>query len=983
MSDQPTLLGREDVLERCRAQLDAGAGVLLYGPAGIGKSAVVEVLGAEAAAQGQLVLRSTPSAVEAGLPHLTLCDLFSGVLDADPPALPGHLRAALETALLRGAPLAGAATDQLAIRLGVLELLRGLALRGTVLLVLDDAHWIDPASAEVLAFAARRLGTLPVRMLVTERVEPGAEPLAIELLPPQLTEIPLDGLPETVLGELLRNRLDMPLTGDTLGRVRASSGGNPLYALELGRALRRRGEPVRPDEPLPVPDRLRPLLSARLAELPVEAMPALLLVAAAARPGRELLPTDDPGLAVGLATGVLGLSPGGELRFSHPLLGELVYADATPAQRQAAHTRLADLVPDPVERVRHRALATPGPDRALAEALAAAAEVALARGAPGTAAELCRLAAEHTPGVGDEEPAGPAGPRAGFGSADPGSGVEFGSGLESADPGSGSGPGFGTAMVSGAGSGTPGARSGAGPRAGGGSSTRPAADGPALVSHRLFAAARHAHAAGLPDQVRSACLAVIRGPDPADRVGARLLLARLPGQDPAEVKALLDAAALDADDDPRLTGWVLLARAYQAFHETGVRAGPPGLDRIEELARDAGDEELEVEAIATRLAHQLHRDPQGSLAVLERGCALAAGQPLTEASIFMRQIQAVALVRSGDVSGALGAHERLRADTERAGRTLDLCDLLFTATGLYERAGRCAEAHATGQYGGRLRAELESDRLGELLQRGAAELNGGTAERAFELLDAAAAAWARTDAVEWLAYALGLRGRAEWLLGRYEASARSQRRSRSLLHRQGYTDPAMFLIDADLAESLILTGATAEAAGLLGEARAEAARLGRDVVTLGLTRARILLEGVTGDPRAAADELRARMPAEHPYPLEVARALLTLAGLERRARRRAAARAALQEAAERYTLAGCAPYLRHAEAELARLDAPEGPLTDLELRIAELVRAGATNREIAGVLHLSVKAVEANLTRLFRRLGVRNRAELISRAPAG
>ncbi|MGY0236191.1 AAA family ATPase [Longispora urticae] len=930
MSDQPTLLGREDVLERCRAQLDTGAGVLLYGPAGIGKSAVVEALGAEAAAQGQLVLRSTPSAVEAGLPHLTLCDLFCGVLDVDPPTLPGHLRAALETALLRGAPLAGAATDQLAIRLGVLELLRGLALRGTVLLVLDDAHWIDPASAEVLAFAARRLGTLPVRMLVTERVEPGSEPLAIELLPPQMTEIPLEGLPETVLGELLRNRLDMPLTGDTLGRVRASSGGNPLYALELGRALRRRGEPVRPDEPLPVPDRLRPLLSARLAELPVQAMPALLLVAAAARPGRELLPTDDPGLAVGLATGVLGLSPGGELRFSHPLLGELVYADATPAQRQAAHTRLADLVPDPVERVRHRALATPGPDPALARALEAAAEVALARGAPGTAAELCRLAAEHTPEMSGEI--------------------------------NGSFGYFGDTDLSGAGQ-------------------SPDPDGPFLVSHRLLAAARHAHAAGLPDQVRSACLAVTRGPDHTDRVGARLLLARLPGQDPAEVKTLLDAAEIDATGDPRLTGWVLLARAYQTFRETGVRVGPSGLDRIEQLARDAADEELEVEAIATRLAHQLHRDPQGSLEILDRGCALAHGQPLTEATIFMRQIQAVAQVRSGDVAGALGTHERLRADTERAGRTLDLCDLLFTATGLYERAGRCAEAHATGQYGGRLRAELESDRLGELLQRGAAELNGGTAERAFELLDAAASAWARTDAVEWLAYALGLRGRAEWLLGRYEASARSQRRSRSLLHRQGYTDPAMFLVDADLAECLILTGATAEAAGLLGEARAEANRLGRDVVTLGLTRSRILLDGVTGDPRAAADALRAQLPAEHPYPLEVARALLTLAALERRARRRAAARAALQDAVERYTLAGCVPYLRYAEAELARLDAPEGPLTDLELRIAELVRAGATNREIAGVLHLSVKAVEANLTRLFRRLGVRNRAELISRAP--
>jgi DNA-binding CsgD family transcriptional regulator len=115
----------------------------------------------------------------------------------------------------------------------------------------------------------------------------------------------------------------------------------------------------------------------------------------------------------------------------------------------------------------------------------------------------------------------------------------------------------------------------------------------------------------------------------------------------------------------------------------------------------------------------------------------------------------------------------------------------------------------------------------------------------------------------------------------------------------------------------------------------------------------------------------------HPYPLEVARAWHALGTIERRAHRRGAAREALTEAIGRYTAAGAAPWRLAAEAELARLDGARGAgLSETERRIVELVRSGATNREIARSTFLSIKAVEANLTRLYRRFGVRGREQL-------
>jgi DNA-binding CsgD family transcriptional regulator len=172
---------------------------------------------------------------------------------------------------------------------------------------------------------------------------------------------------------------------------------------------------------------------------------------------------------------------------------------------------------------------------------------------------------------------------------------------------------------------------------------------------------------------------------------------------------------------------------------------------------------------------------------------------------------------------------------------------------------------------------------------------------------------------------------------------------------------------------------------VLADIRGQARRLGRHVVELGLDRAGAVLAAAQSDPRAAAEGLAAALSTwvAHPYPLEVARAWQALGTLERRAHRRGAAREALGEAINRYATAGAAPWRAAAEAELARLDGVRGgTLTETERRIVELVRSGATNREIARTTFLSIKAVEANLTRLYRRFGVRGRDQLARGAPA-
>lgn len=152
------VIGREEMFSAARDQLAEGGSVLLHGPAGIGKSTLLRALAAEYGETARTVLRCSATESESHLPFLALADLLGLVLDEVSERLPAAQRTALESALT-GRGESSLQRDGLALRLAVLSALRALAADGPVLVVADDLQWLDPASAELLGFAARRSGT--------------------------------------------------------------------------------------------------------------------------------------------------------------------------------------------------------------------------------------------------------------------------------------------------------------------------------------------------------------------------------------------------------------------------------------------------------------------------------------------------------------------------------------------------------------------------------------------------------------------------------------------------------------------------------------------------------------------------------------------------------------------------------------------------------------------------------------------------------
>lgn len=906
MNDHPVLVERGALLAGARDALGRGEGVLLYGPAGIGKTAVLLAVAADYEADGHRVLRTSPGPAETSLPHVALLDLLRDAFPEAAPALDEHLRKALAVALLHGDPGPGPDADPLAVRVAALETLRHLSAARPLLLTVDDAQWLDPASREVLEFAARRLSGHPVRVLAAERTDPGRQPEATALCPPPAAELAVHGLSAEGLDAVLRSRIGLRLPPPLVARLHTVAEGNPYFTMELGRALQQRGVPSDPGEPLPVPDRLRTLLHHQLTALDPAHLPLLVAVAAAARPTWDVLPAHTDGARAALEP-VLATDADGGVAFAHPMLAELVYQDASADQRRAAHAHLAEAVDDAVEAARHRALAGEGPDVALAAQLEEAAALARRRGAPVTAARLLRTAAARTP-----------------------------------------------------------------------------PDAPEQAGRRMLEAAHDAVTGGLTDFARACCRELLAMGPPAPgrptRVRARLLLAHLDGPDSPDTAALLAAAAHDAGDDPLLAARVRHQQAVGALHRADIPGGMRDLAAAEALARRTGEEDLLLDVLFVKATVTMQSDPSGAEELLDEGRRLSADAATTsEAAVLLRCGWISAQLRRGQMERAARGVEELRAQVEAAGRTRDLTVVLQMAASVHERAGRCRESHTASRSASRLREAVDPTPGAGLTMLGASELCTGDAETACRILTEAVGAAETAHDTEWTAYSSGLLGRAHAVLGRTERAAAAFRRCRGLLDDLGFTDPALFLVDADLAEALAATGATSEAATVLNRARTRAEQLGRTVVELGLRRAEAVLRAAGEGPAAAADALRTHIPPEHPYPLELARARLTLGQLEAQARRRAAARAALEEALEQYEGAHNHPWAERVRHELRRLDGGRDdatPISPLEADIVDLVRSGATNRQIAARLHLSIKTVEANLTRLYRRFDLHNRNEL-------
>ncbi len=378
------------------------ASLVLEGEPGIGKTTIWEAALVAASDAGFRLLRSRPARSELGLTLGGLTDLLDDLDERVLGRLPDPQRHALEVALLRVAP-SGSLPDQRALSVAVAGVLRLLAASSPVLVAIDDAQWLDESSAAILAYAVRRLSDRPIGLLasVRGRTSDGGVLDLVSAVPPDRSDrVVLGPMPLASLHRLFQVRLGRSFPRLVLVRIEAASGGNPLYALEIARALSAANAAIDPHAPLPIPDSLGSLMAGRIAALPPATRDALLLAAAAAVPTLETLErapqASREALEPAVEAGVVTLDDG-VVRFSHPLFAQAVLGLAPPSDLRHAHAALARATRSPDARARHLGQAAVGPDEAVATVLVEAALGARRRGATLDAAALYLEAARATP----------------------------------------------------------------------------------------------------------------------------------------------------------------------------------------------------------------------------------------------------------------------------------------------------------------------------------------------------------------------------------------------------------------------------------------------------------------------------------------------------------------------------------------------------------------------------------------------------------
>jgi DNA-binding CsgD family transcriptional regulator len=389
------VIGREHELAAIREFVDGPAlvpALVLTGPPGIGKTTLWEATVALAQEAGWNVLLTRASAAETNLSFVGLADLLDQIGPELLDALPPPQRRALDVALARAEPT-GAPPEQLAIASGTLGVLRLPELGERVLIAVDDAQWLDSASAAALAFAARRVVGERVRLLLAIRAgesSPVEREVASRRL--ELRAIgPLDAR------RLISSTFGLSVPRPLITRIVETAHGNPLMVLELGRQLIERGTLEFGSE-LPVPDLARELFGTRVRALPPNVARALLAVSLSAHlsPSEVAAMAGPTAVADAAAHGVLALD-GPRVRASHPLLAAAALEHAWPVEREAVHFELSTALADPVRAARHLALATGVPDTARSLAVAQAGALARRRGAARDAVELADHALRLTP----------------------------------------------------------------------------------------------------------------------------------------------------------------------------------------------------------------------------------------------------------------------------------------------------------------------------------------------------------------------------------------------------------------------------------------------------------------------------------------------------------------------------------------------------------------------------------------------------------
>jgi DNA-binding CsgD family transcriptional regulator len=894
-----------DFLKRCCGE---PASLLLEGEAGIGKTTLW--LGAlqQARTRGMHVLSARAAATESVTAYISLADLFSAVEAEALYALPEPQRLAVDRILLQVSD-DGLATDQRAVAAAFLSAIDILSESAPVLVAIDDLQWLDPSSARVVSFAARRFSG-PVGLLATVRTGDGEHDVAWLQLehPDALARIRLGPLTIGGLHEVVSARLERSISRQTMLRIHEASGGNPFYAIELARTIAERNSDIQ----MTLPTTLAGVVASRIGVLDAETREALLAAACLAAPTVELVARATGAdveqcvqrLLAAESQGIVTIDRN-RLKFTHPLLAAGVYTDATATQRRAMHRRLGFLVDHAELRARHLALAATHADAATLDALDAAAALASSRGAPAAAAEFMELAHEL---------------------------------------------------------------------------------GADTAERQIRCAAFHFNA-GDAARARAILEQIISTPAPARvHAEARSLLGlwTLLDGSSREAATLLERA-VDGADDERILVHILVPLS---FARVNIR-------EFNGAARAAND----AVTTATRLDDPVLLSQALGMLVMVH---FLVGEGFDEANLR----KALQLDDAGDPPAAL-----LWPATHRASLLVGMGRLDEGRLELRAIRQRYIERGAESELMiGAFHSALteiwrgdfaEASLIGEDAMQRARQLDGDLPLSVALMIQAAVAAYAgdehaaRRDAAEALAamqrcdspalvtvWPTTTLGFLEVSLGNYKAALDILEPLLSAVEQAPRATEifvAPFLPDA--AEALIQLDRLDEAQRLIEVLEGNGRRLDRPwMLALG-ARCHAMLLAARRDVGAALDTAHRAM-AQHDrlaMPFERARTQMLLGELQRRQRGRENAAAALREAAATFEDLNTPLWADRARISLNRIHlgpAVSKTLTSAELRIADLAAAGTTNHDIASSLFISPKTVEVHLSRIYRKLGIRSRAEL-------
>lgn len=919
------IVGRQKELalvdELLAAVQHGDCGLVFRGEPGIGKTVLLDELAGRAGAQGIAVLRTSPSRAESSLALVGIGDLLSEAslpLLAD---LPPPQRRALEAALLLREPV-GPATEQRVLAVAVRETLHRLAASTPLVLAIDDLQWLDRPSGEILEFALRRLAGCRIALVATIRSEPDAAP------PVDVTRVTSGGMRDVALGpltvaalfRLLRGRLGVGFSRAALIRLHEACGGNPLFALEIGRELQEGRIQLRPGEPVPLPGSLLGLVEQRTRRLPATTYRTLTAAAALGRAEREILDLAlgdavvERSLARAARAGVVVVDRD-TVRFSHPLFASASYTLTPLHERRTIHRRLAQVLADPEERARHLALGSARRDASAARALEQAAAHAAARGAPSAAAELLELGIELTPLAGVDDR-------------------------------------IRRALMAIELHGTAGA-------------------------HQRADELATALLVELPPGRRRSevalALAATCGHDPARMAGLVEEALSAPGLDEG-LEARLQAQLADA----------LLRQGHarealvpsRAALELARRSGDTSV-LLGSIARVATTEFWSGE-----IGDDLASDG-ATAGLLAEGVALELGTGLSlPYSESPRAALATRLVHMGRMDEARSILTTLLERAEQSGNEPTRARVLWHLSQLEDYAGNWVRSQELIDQAAELEEQLGIESAAVDFARAAHAAMAGRVEEVEALVTAGVArARAAGDTpyelltlgvLGFLRLALGeSRDAAEILCGLLERAAR-------------ISEPRVNRYWPDAIEALVATGDLARAAQHLDVYAEAAARLHLPRSLARVAHCRGVLLSASGEAEAAIAAFDEALAVHDRCPnvFERARTLMAKGIALRRCRRRGAARAAIDEALTVFGSLPAPIWAERARAELARTGvrrrAGDG-LSETEELVARLAAQGLTNREIGQRAFLTARSVEDVLHRAYRTLGVRNKTELSHR----